>query len=52
MGNRRTGRPSIKWMDDVCKDTKMMNMKNCIELALNRNPGDCFVKKAKTHKGF
>jgi hypothetical protein len=23
-----TGRPTIRWLDDVCTDTKLMNVKN------------------------
>jgi hypothetical protein len=35
MGSRRTGRPRIRWLDDVCNDMKMLNMKNCKEITLN-----------------
>jgi hypothetical protein len=36
MGIRRTGRPRIKWLDDVCNDMMVLNVKNWIELAMNR----------------
>jgi hypothetical protein len=42
---RQTGRPSVRWLDDVCRDTKVMKVKNRKELALNGNPGVCLVEK-------
>jgi hypothetical protein len=51
VGNRRTGSPSIRWPDDVCKDMNVMKVKNWKELVLNRNPGDCLVEKVEPTKG-
>jgi hypothetical protein len=36
MGSLWTGRPRIRWLDDVCNDMKVMDVKNWKELALNR----------------
>jgi hypothetical protein len=45
-----TGRPRIRWLDDVCNDMKLMNVKNWKELALNRKAWNDLFEKAKTHK--
>jgi hypothetical protein len=34
MGSRRTGRPRIRWLDDVRDDLKVMNVTNWTELPL------------------
>jgi hypothetical protein len=35
MGSRQTGRQRIRWLDDVCNDMKVRNVKNLKETALN-----------------
>jgi hypothetical protein len=50
VGNRRIGRPSGRWLDDVCKDMKVINVKNWRELALNGNPRGCLAQKVKPTK--
>jgi hypothetical protein len=47
-----TGRPRIRWLDNICVDMRVMNMKNWKELALNRRAWNDLVKKAKTLKGL
>jgi hypothetical protein len=34
MGSQQTGRPRITWLDDLCTDSKIMNVKNWKALAL------------------
>jgi len=51
VGNRRTRKPSKRWLDDVCKDMKVMKVKNWKELAMNRNLGDCLIEKVKPTTG-
>jgi hypothetical protein len=45
-----TGRPRIRWLDDVCNDTKVMIVKNWKELALNRKAWNDLFEEAETHK--
>jgi hypothetical protein len=52
VGTQRTGRPRIKWPDDVCNDMKVINMKNGEELALHRKTWNNLVEKIKPHKRF
>jgi hypothetical protein len=52
MGNRRTGRPRIRWLDDVCKVTKVLNVKEWKELALNRKTWNDLDETTKTRKGL
>jgi len=33
MERLQTGRPGIRWLDDVCDDMKVMNVRNLKELA-------------------
>jgi hypothetical protein len=47
-----TGRSRIRWLDDVCVDMRVMNVKNWKELALNRRAWYDLVKKVKIHKGL
>jgi hypothetical protein len=45
-GSRQTGRPRIRWLDDV-----MMNVKNWKELALNRRLAMTWLRKPKPTNG-
>jgi hypothetical protein len=51
VGNRRTGKPSKRWLDVVRKDMMVMKKKNWKELALNGNLGNCLVEKVKPTTG-
>jgi hypothetical protein len=50
MGSRWAGRPRIRWLDNMCNDTKVMNVNSWKELTLNRKAWNDLVEKAKTHK--
>jgi hypothetical protein len=50
-GSRRTGRPRIRWLVDVCNDLKGMDVKNWKGLVLIRAWND-LIEKSKTHKGL
>jgi hypothetical protein len=52
MGSPQTGRPRITWLDDVCNDMNMMNVKNWKAPALNSKAWNDLVEKAKMHKGL
>lgn len=51
-GSRRKRRPRIRWLDDVCNDTKVMDVKNWKELALSRKAWNDLVENVKTHEGL
>jgi len=46
-GSRRTGRPRIRWLVDVCDDLKAIDVKNWKELVLIRAWNE-LVEKVKT----
>jgi virulence-associated protein VapD len=52
VGSRMTARPRIRWLDDVCKDIKAMNVENWKELAPNMKARNDLVAKDRTHKGL
>jgi hypothetical protein len=46
--SRRTGRPRMRWLDDVCNDLKLMNINNWKKLALNRKAWIGVIERAKS----
>jgi hypothetical protein len=42
----------MRWLDDVCNDTKVMDVKNWKELALSRTAWNDLVENVKVHKGL
>jgi hypothetical protein len=52
MGSRPLGRPRLRWLDDVCDDLKVLNVRNWKELAMDRKAWSDLSEKAKTHEGF
>jgi hypothetical protein len=50
MGSRPLGRRKFKLLDDVCDDLKVLKVRNCKELAMNRKASSELCEKAKTHK--
>jgi hypothetical protein len=52
MGSRRTGRPRIRWLDDVCNDTKVLTVEIWKKMVLNMKTCYNLVQKAKTHIGL
>jgi hypothetical protein len=36
MGSRPLGRPRLRWLDDVCDDLKVLEVRNWKELAMDR----------------
>jgi hypothetical protein len=51
-GRRSLGRPRLRWFDDVCDDLKVLNVRNCKELSMDRKVWNDLSEKAKTYKGL
>jgi hypothetical protein len=56
MGGRlfigRKGRPSLRWMDDVVADLKVMKIKQWMEKTKDRKQWRLVVEEAKAHPGL
>jgi hypothetical protein len=52
IGRRSLGRPRLRWLGDVCDDLKVLKVRNCKELAMDRKVWNDPSEKAKTHKGL
>jgi len=48
MSKKPTGRPKLRWEDDVLKDTKSMNVRNWKNVAQNRDRWKKVVEQART----
>ena len=48
MSKRPTGRPKIRWEDDVLEDIKNMNVRNWKNVAQNRDRWKKVVEQART----
>jgi hypothetical protein len=49
IGRRSLGRPRLRWLDDVCDDLKVLDVRNWKELAMDRKAWTGLPEKAKTH---
>jgi hypothetical protein len=48
MSKRPIGRPKLRWEDDVLEDIKSMNVRNCKNVAQNRDRWKKVVEQART----
>ena len=48
LASRRTGRPRIRWLEDVCNDFKVMNINNWKKLGLNRRVWNGVTERVKS----
>jgi hypothetical protein len=51
-GKRRVGRSKLSWRDNVDQDIRLLGERNLKSLALNREEGNKFLKKASAHAGL
>jgi hypothetical protein len=51
IGRRSLGRPSLRWLDDVCDDLKVLKVRNWKELAKDRKVWNDLSEKPKPTKG-
>jgi hypothetical protein len=52
MGSRPLGRSTLRWLDNVCDDRKVLKVRNWKGLAMDRKAWNDLSEKAKTHKGL
>jgi hypothetical protein len=50
--SRRRGRPKLRWLDDVKKDSHIMRVTKWEEKARNREEWRQILEKAKAHSGL
>jgi hypothetical protein len=48
MSKRPTGRPKMRWEDYVLEDVRSMNVRNCKDVAQNRDGWKNVVERART----
>jgi hypothetical protein len=51
IGRRPLGRPRLRWLDDVCDDLKVLEVRNWKELATDKTFGMTCLSKPKPTKG-
>jgi hypothetical protein len=51
-GTRKLGRPTFRWEECVCKDIRILGVKNWRSVALNREEWQIILRKAWAHKGL
>jgi hypothetical protein len=52
LGIRRTGRPKLRWEDDVIQDIKTLGVKNWRNLAMEKESWQKLLRKARAHVGL
>jgi hypothetical protein len=52
IGRRSLGRTRMRWLNDVCDDLKVLEVRNWKQLATERKAWNDLFEKAKTHKGL
>ena len=46
-GSRRTGRPRLRWLEEVVKDLRKMKVKRCRQKAIDSEEWAYVIKEAK-----
>jgi hypothetical protein len=52
IGTRSLGRTRLRWLDNMCDDIKVLNVRNWKKLATGRKVWNDLSEKAKTHNGL
>jgi len=51
-GVRGVGRPKLRWEESADQDMRILEVKNCKKVALNRDEWTKLLKKARAHHGL
>jgi hypothetical protein len=51
-GNKKVGRPKLRWEECVRQDIRILSVKNLRSVALNREEWRIILRKASVHKGL
>jgi hypothetical protein len=51
-GERSIGRPKLRWEDGVEQNMRILGVKNCKKVALNRDEWAQLLEKARAHQGL
>jgi hypothetical protein len=52
IGIRKTGKPKLRWEDDVIQDIKTLGVKNWRNLAMEKESWQKLLRKARAHVGL
>jgi hypothetical protein len=52
IGIRKTGRPKLRWEDDVIQDVKSLGVKNWRNVAMEKESWQKLLRKARAHVGL
>jgi hypothetical protein len=52
IGTRKIGRHKLRWEDDVIQDIKTLGVKNCRNLAMDKESWQKLLRKARAHVGL
>jgi hypothetical protein len=52
IGIRKYGRPKLRWEDDVIEDIKTLGVKNCRNVAMEKESWKKLLRKARAHVGL
>jgi hypothetical protein len=52
VGIRKTGRPKLRWEDDVIQDIKTLGVKNWRNIAMEKESCQKLLRKARAHTGL
>jgi hypothetical protein len=50
-GSRRTGKPRLRWLEEVVKDLRKMKVKRCKQKAIDSEEWAYVIKEAKAVRG-